>query len=334
MRTVAVTHSAITLTIAATVLAACGGSQPPIGAPGAMPHGTMTQNRVHQLSGYSGDLLYAPVGYHLSIYSYPDLKRLEIINTFPNPLGLWADSDPNSGDMCFDNFGDVYVFKHGATQPYATISQRSGETQDCAFDPVTDDLAITYWDDNPSLHSWVSIYKPPYDGTPTEYSDAGMPFMLYDAYDASGDLFVDGQDTLGCECLYDELPKGSKTFIEFEDSQLGAGSLRWDGQYMTVTWPNVIYRFTVSGSMLTVVGKTAYEDVTRDDGFNMHGNTAMGWALHKGLQGKGRHIGFWHYPNGDEPFKVIKVFSRPKDLDWAAGIPVVSVDPSRSRIRR
>ena len=61
----------------------------------------------------------------------------------------------------------------------------------------------------------------------------------------------------------------------------------------------------------------------------IQGSTAIGRVLHKGADRKLRHIGFWQYPSGQNPFKVIDVFRTKKDLDWAVGIPAISVAPSK-----
>ena len=138
------------------------------------------QSRLDRASGSSGDLLYVPLGFHLSIYRYPDLKRIKVVNTSPVVLGLWTDSDKNTGDMCFDNYSEVFVFKHGATQPYVTIPEPpSAESIDCALDSATNNLAITYSVGGGSNNNWVSVYRSPYDGSPTTYSDPGMGYMQF-----------------------------------------------------------------------------------------------------------------------------------------------------------
>jgi len=292
---------------------------------------SVTERRARGASGSNGDLLYVPLGFHLSIYSYPDLKRIRVVDLWPLALGLWTSSDPKTGDVCFDNYAEVLIFKHGATSPYVTIAQPpSAETIDCALDPATNDLAITYSVAG-SNDNWVAVYKSPYNGSPKAYSDPGMAYMQFAGYDADGDLFIDGESSpSGCECLVDELAKGSGKLIELQKNEALApvGPLSWDGQYMTMTVENVIDRFTVSGSTVTVVGKTSYNDVTSGDSFAFQGSTAIGRVLYKGADRKLRHIGFWQYPNGQNPFKIIDVFRTKKDLDWAVGIPAISVAPS------
>lgn len=326
-------RSAVIALAALVLLTACGAQN----GTSIVPQSAMPQARQHRSSGSSGDLLYVALWHHLSIYSYPDLKRLKVVDTSPLVLGWWAASNPKNGDICFDNFSTVYILAHGATQPYATIPEpgtHSVSSIDCAFDPTTDDLAITYNDDIYDGRNWVALYKKPYNHRPKKYRDKGMIFIDHAAYDANGDLFIDGEDGRYCSCLIDEIAKGSDKLTELQENpELGAGSLRWDGQYMTMTPTSTINRFTVSGSTVTVVGKTLYDKVTNPEGFAIQGNTAMGWVLHKGVKGKERHIGFWRYPYGQKPFKVIKVFRSKTDLDGAS-VPVVSVDPSRSPIRK
>src|ERR1700688_3707244 len=127
------TRSPVALSVYVTVvfvLAGCGGSQTSAQA-SIVPQGAMAQRRAHGSSGSSGDLLYVVLYKYLSIYTYPKLKKLKTLNT-GTWLGLRGDSNPNNGDMCFDNYAQVFVFKHGATQPYVTIPQPpSAETFDC-----------------------------------------------------------------------------------------------------------------------------------------------------------------------------------------------------------
>ena len=175
------------------------------------------------------------------------------------------------------------------------------ESFDCAFDATTNNLAITYNEHNGPYY--VAIYSSPYNGQPSIYSDLNMRYVKYAAYDAAGDLFVDGQDERYCECRIFELPKNSSKLIELQrNSQLTAGPLQWDGQHMTMVVQSVIYRFSVSGRSVTVVGKTAYERAATSDFFTIQGNTAIGRAMHRGNSGK-RFLGFWHYPHGRKPIR-------------------------------
>ena len=193
----------------AALLAACESQS--IG-PKVLPGEATTQGPASETPGSNGDLLYVVLGHYLSIYSFPDLRRIKIAHT---PFLGMGHSNPNNGDMCFANLRTVRVIKHGATHPYATIKKppSSPVSVDCAFDPTTDDLAITY--DKYLGQRYVAIYSEPYDGSPTIHADTGMKAVKYAAYDADGDLFVDGQRVDGCECLLDELPKGSSELHPF-----------------------------------------------------------------------------------------------------------------------
>ena len=74
-------------------------------------------------------------------------------------------------------------------------------------------------------------------------------------------------DTTGLEtCLWmetgsgyelAELPKGENTFTMLSmGSLVPDGALAWDGQHMTMATFKDIYQFEVSGSSISVVGKT------------------------------------------------------------------------------
>jgi len=64
---------------AAAMLAGCGGSQPPVGAPGAMPYGATSGITAHSMptagkGAWSGDLLYVATGGDVYVLSYPSGK--------------------------------------------------------------------------------------------------------------------------------------------------------------------------------------------------------------------------------------------------------------------
>ena len=58
---------------AAALFAGCGAQSSE-----TLPQRVMPQIKAHPLVGSSGDLLYVDLGSRLSIYSYPDLKRLQL----------------------------------------------------------------------------------------------------------------------------------------------------------------------------------------------------------------------------------------------------------------
>jgi hypothetical protein len=113
---------AIIIAIAA-VLAGCGGSQPPIGAPGAMPQATSVP-RARRASGSSGDLIYASNGCGgVCVLSYPSGDLVSSITLSGDNQGACSD---NAGNVFITNnmqsSAQVVEYTHGGTTPIATLA--------------------------------------------------------------------------------------------------------------------------------------------------------------------------------------------------------------------
>src|ERR1700729_245989 len=90
MRTSALSRFAFTVAAATAFLPGCGGSQPPIGAPGAMPQSHAIPHRADRAgwSMTSIDLLYVTTAYDpftTNFYTYPGLQY---VGSVPGGLGL------------------------------------------------------------------------------------------------------------------------------------------------------------------------------------------------------------------------------------------------------
>ena len=105
---------------AAALLSACGGSQPPIGAPGLVPqsHGAAAsqnlavQMRTHTTANSwmnqktsSGDLLYVTdrVKNVVRVFSFPSLGKAGTLRGFSDPFG-----------ECIDGSGHIWIVNHGS----------------------------------------------------------------------------------------------------------------------------------------------------------------------------------------------------------------------------
>jgi hypothetical protein len=79
--------------VAAAMLAGCGGSQPPIGATGAMPQTSAVATHADRGKSWmlpeatSQDLLYVTNYYYTSVYSYPTLKLVGVLKDFKSTVG-------------------------------------------------------------------------------------------------------------------------------------------------------------------------------------------------------------------------------------------------------
>ena len=172
------------------VLTSCGGSQPPIGAPGAMPRSHANAARNDRGASWmlpeakSQDLIYAEGAAceGICILRYPDGKR----------VGNIALSETSGGD-CSDRNGNVFVtndsqvlkFAHGGTTPIASLSLPGTDAQACGVDPATGNLAVLFSGSGANVAVFASA-----SGTPATYET--YMFSWGCGYDNSGNLFVSG----------------------------------------------------------------------------------------------------------------------------------------------
>ncbi|MGA9946057.1 MAG: hypothetical protein WBP75_13570, partial [Candidatus Cybelea sp.] len=132
--------------VAAAILAGCGGSAPPIAAPGAT-----TQSRAAATHADNGgswmapdatkqDLLYVSDWGTGDVYAYSYPKRkLQGKLTGLMPTGLCVDK---KGDVFVDNSREILEYAHGGTSPIATLDDSGSYPTVCSIDRVTGDLAV------------------------------------------------------------------------------------------------------------------------------------------------------------------------------------------------
>jgi hypothetical protein len=211
---------------------------------------------------------------------------------------------------CSDQRGDVFVatgdglleYRHGGVSPIATIGI---ESEACSVDPVTGDLAVVQYGYG------IRIFRPTKQGwhLPATRTPPFQPTS--GAYDANGNLFVDGSTDGALELA--ELVKGAKNFTSIEVSQTvnAAGSIQWDGRHLAVTDaqanPPLIYRYSISGSAATLIGTTKLSGATR---------VAETWIFDSYVFGAVDYynlgVDMWRYPGGGSPSPAASrsVFSR------------------------
>ena len=143
----------LTICTIAPLLAGCGGSQPPIGAPGAMqqtsPVGTHGRPGKSWMlhNATTSDLIYVTGECDgTCVVSYPGGEMVGSLNV---GLGL------NSG-VCSDCLGNVYVadnsatssmvveYAHGGTIPIATFDLPGNSAAGCSVDPASGNLAVMF----------------------------------------------------------------------------------------------------------------------------------------------------------------------------------------------
>jgi DNA-binding beta-propeller fold protein YncE len=309
--TVALNSCAITLSIASALLAACGGSQPPIGVPGAMPQSPSIATHAARGGSWvapeaSGtDLVYTVdnIANQVDIYSYPVGTLYGTLTGFNSPVGACIDKAQN---VWIVNQGpaEVIEYAHGGNSPIATLRVPGDWPYGCAVDPTTGNLAVTYNNNN------IAIFQNA-KGSPTTYVDSSMSWMHYCGYDATANLFLVGDDNYANRRLV-ELSGNSFTTIALPVNIQDTGAVQWDGQYVAVeayNWPGEhkpikIYGLKISGRQATL--ESTVQLATR---LERREYFPQFWIFSKTIveaANNGRQLNFWHYPAGGRPEKQIK----------------------------
>src|SRR5580698_1788877 len=225
---------ALTVCVASAFLADCGGSQPPIGAPGAMPQTSAIATHAERGKSWmlpgtkSEDLLYVTNYSEVLVFRYPQGKLVGTLKGFVSAVGECVDS---KGNVFITNYNPVtvYEYAHGGSKPIAQFPTKKAGTQGCAINPVNGDLAIT------GQTSYVELYKgADPNSKPAVVQDKGMFYGQYCTYDDKGNLFFDGINPKEKQRL-SELPAGATKFTEIKvkahfDEE---ASIQWDGKYVT-----------------------------------------------------------------------------------------------------
>ena len=201
MRRVAVSSFAMSVA-AAVSLVACGGSQPPIGVPGAMPQSRAIATHAGRGGSWmlpeakSGNLIYASDVHNnvVDIYSFPRGKYVGMLTGFGQPYGLCADGAGNVFVPDLVN-SRIVEYGHGAEKPKATLDDAGYLPLDCSVDPKTGNLAVT---NNMTVEGRgqgnIAIYVGA-KGTPQMYVDPKIYYYSYCTYDGGGNLYIDGGST-------------------------------------------------------------------------------------------------------------------------------------------
>jgi hypothetical protein len=302
---------AIAVCAAFALLAGCGGANP-AGAPQMLPSSTAhvrADASWMAREAASEDLLYVSDDRgRVLVFSYPAGKLVGTLTGFDGPSGLCSDS---KGDVFVTNTGveEIVEYAHGAKKPRQTLTEFGYFPDGCAVDPSTGDLAVANYAKSPSIGPGsIAIYKGA-KGTPANYTDPAFGEYFFCGYDNKHDLYVDGVNAGTTASEFAELPNQAKSFrnIKLKQSIGYPGAVQWDGNEIALedTSTDTVYRIKVSGSTGTVVGTTRFKG-SRSDlivQFSIQDHTIV--VPFGARQRVARSIGFWSYPAGGTPSKVI-----------------------------
>ncbi len=233
-----------------------------------------------------------------------------MITGLSGPDGICSDK---KGDIWVANnlAADVVEYKHGGTSPKATLSDPNVYPVGCSVDPMTGNLAVTNIFTTSGGQGSVAVYAGA-AGTPTLYQDANIYDAYFCGYDNSGNLFVDGRDSLGTFHLA-ELKKGGSALTDITLSGgtiYFPGNIRWDGTYVAVgdqeygnTAASAIYQTTGAGG--TIVGTTPLTGAVDVVGFSIQKGAAIG------PDATLADVGLYKYPAGGSPTNTLTGFTAP-----------------------
>ncbi|MFZ0574585.1 MAG: hypothetical protein WA428_01810 [Candidatus Cybelea sp.] len=309
---------ALSSCVAAAMLAGCGGSQPPIGAPGAMPQTSVIATHAGRGTSWilpeakNEDLIYATGGCGgTCVLSYPAGKLVGSLD---------AGGDLDAGGGCVDGKGDVFIpdneseleYAHGGSEPIATLELPGGGAGACSIDSTTGNLAVIANFSGIGVAIFANA-----KGAPTIYGAGILPYGC--GYDNQGNLFVSGENNQlpGLS----ELPAGASYFTVLTISKkVGSpGQVQWDGKYIAyegVTEGHILVsRLSISGSAATIVGTSHFNGIRR--------HAYLSWIYDDiiiipyatpGSQGDATAIGIWKYPGGGKFLDTFKDIFEPHPI--------------------
>jgi hypothetical protein len=316
MRIVGLSRAALGISIAAALLAGCGGSQPPIGAPGSMPQSrAIATHAAHGKSWMLPEAEREPLLYvsayanHVYVYSYKTLKPVGKLGFADRLEGICADARGNIWVPLFDpasGLAKVVKYAHGRTKRLRTLSDGESYPYGCAVDPKTGNLAVSnfctdYLGGTCNGSGNVAVYFQA-QGTATNYQDSEMGYYNFCAYDNSGNLFVVGS---GHSSPFNvaELPSGEGSFANI-DVPSGPGwpaGVQWHGSDLVIDSGSALYRYTVKGSKTHQIGIISLSDSSYVLQFYVHNKRVIvpGFSTN--------NVAVYAYPGGGSAVESISV---------------------------
>ncbi|MGA7354005.1 MAG: hypothetical protein WBW76_01110 [Candidatus Cybelea sp.] len=291
---------ALTSCVAAAMLAGCGGSQPPLGAPRAMQ-----QSRAIARDGDRGrswmlpeargrDLLYvSSSAYQYSdvyVYTFPGVKLVGGIVVGSNASGLCTN---DSGDVFVTGAYTVYEYRHAQARRAAAISDPLG-ADSCSINPTNGDLAVAGIGGLAVFRHGKGFHW--HLGRLYSFNMNGGSSC---AYDGAGNLFFDGtlSASSSLQQLFVELPSDGKQLenVTLNVTLTTPGNLAWDGKYLAVGDKDnlLIHRFAIRGRRGTQIGKLSLSGMQEVRQFWIQGRILIGPAFESNWL-----FGLWPYPGG------------------------------------
>jgi len=224
------------------------------------------------------------------VYSYPKGQLVGGLLNAGRSYGLCSDAD---GDVFVSNDNATYEYPHGSANASAVLTSPFGGTIACSVDPGSGDLAVV------APASGVAIYRPAagHGWHIAKLFRFDTPRLLWCAYDAFGDLFVDGYAS--GHYFLGVLEKGKLNFKRtILDKNVFAANIQWDGKFMAIgDGGGNIRRFKFRGTTGRQVGVTRLKSFGQIFQFWIQGGVVSAVANQSGHS----VVASWPYPAGGAP---------------------------------
>jgi hypothetical protein len=218
--------------------------------------------------------------------------------------------------LCSDKKGDVYIantndsnvleYAHGSTTLKNTLSATGQYPVGCAVSKKGN-LAVSNIESTSGADGNVLVFTKA-KGTPASYTCSNLTRYFFPAYDAKGNLYVDGETSGGSFGLC-ELPKGSNTMenISVSSPPTFPGGVSWDGKYVDVNDQSSakIDQYTISGTTATLEGSVSLSGASDVDQDTVFGGYVIGPDAGDAT------VELWAYPAGGSIVDSVSGFSEP-----------------------
>jgi hypothetical protein len=310
--------------VAAAMLAGCGGSQPPIGAPGAMPPFAPATHADRGKSWMLPEAKKQPL-----IYITATGSPLVSVFTFAGRLVGQLNIGSPQGE-CADKAGDVWIantgasemveYAHGGKKPISTLEDPGQQPAGCSVNNTTGDLAVTNICNAQSCGNGNLVIYPHASGSPKGYFNERIDHYYFCAYDSDGNLLVDGRSNkerpADHKTLFAELYKNGQTL---ENVVMPAGFKAYQNvQGSSKTYYAVegfskhdtfIYHIVFGGQHGKAMGRTQFNRRTSVESFFISGHQIVTLFV-EGF------VSFWRYPSGEfvDSFRITPRVQLPQFL--------------------
>jgi hypothetical protein len=304
-------NSRLTRLFAASVfvLVFAGCSAPSVTPAGTASSATNRQTSVEQaiyVTEYSG---------MVQMYSYPKGKPSGHLPKRGSTQGVCADLAGNVFIVNDAQPSSIIEYRAGGRAPVGRFDDEGYAPKGCSVDPTSGILAVTNRYALNYTSGTIALYSPAGANRPLLLTDPDIYEPMYCAYDAQGNLYVEGY-TKDLDIAFAVLPPRSTTFTSITLSHVvdAPGSMQWDGKDLAVgdSSSNVIYRFAITGSSGAEVGATTLKGITYgQDQFWIEGSKVVATAS------VDRLIGIWKYPSGGRATTTIR---RVRSIPWGVAV--------------